>query len=271
MIAAVLAVGGGATALWTRARRLRRVREASPGDPTALAIDELHRALRRSGRRVGPDTTLHGLATRFAGTGRGGLPAPARHDALRRDAARADRSARAGLRRALAVGAGPLGRIRSLWALPPSPPSLRRFADDAATVPESAGDRRNRAYHGCGMDNVYDLFQAGTKLLEERRLPRRRRAPEAGRGPRSRQDLDPRGARPRALPRAAYEAAAAEFEAIVEHAPTNDYALFCLGRSLQQLGRHREARHPLALACSPAARARGLPASTATARAARAA
>jgi hypothetical protein len=34
----------------------------------------------------------------------------------------------------------------------------------------------------------------------------------------------------------------------VERAPTNDYALFCLGRSLQQLGRHAEARHPLALA-----------------------
>ena len=31
---------------------------------------------------------------------------------------------------------------------------------------------------------------------------------------------------------------------------TNDYALFCLGRSLQQLGRHAEARHPLALACN---------------------
>ncbi len=43
--------------------------------------------------------------------------------------------------------------------------------------------------------------------------------------------------------------AAAEFEAIVERAPTNDYALFCLGRSLQLLGRHHEARKPLALAC----------------------
>jgi hypothetical protein len=32
--------------------------------------------------------------------------------------------------------------------------------------------------------------------------------------------------------------------------PTNDYALFCLGRSMQLLGRHREACQPLALACS---------------------
>ncbi|MGH2944392.1 MAG: tetratricopeptide repeat protein, partial [Solirubrobacteraceae bacterium] len=46
-----------------------------------------------------------------------------------------------------------------------------------------------------------------------------------------------------------FEAARVEFEAVVERAPTNDYALFCLGRSLQQLGRHQEARRPLALAC----------------------
>ena len=101
------------------------------------------------------------------------------------------------------------------------------------------------------MDNVYDLFQAGTALLEEGDLPRRRGAAEAGRGPRSGQDLDPRGARPGATSaHSQYEAAAAEFEAVVERAPTNDFALFCLGRSLMQLGRHREARQPLALAAN---------------------
>lgn len=42
-----------------------------------------------------------------------------------------------------------------------------------------------------------------------------------------------------------YEGAAAEFGAIAESAPTNDYALFCLGRSMQMLGRHREAIAPL--------------------------
>ena len=47
-----------------------------------------------------------------------------------------------------------------------------------------------------------------------------------------------------------YEQAAAEFQAVVDRAPTNDYALFCLGRSLQLLGRHAEARQPLALAAS---------------------
>ena len=35
---------------------------------------------------------------------------------------------------------------------------------------------------------------------------------------------------------------------MVERAPTNDYALFCLGRSLMMLGQMREARKPLVLA-----------------------
>ena len=45
-----------------------------------------------------------------------------------------------------------------------------------------------------------------------------------------------------------FEEARAEFEAVVERAPTNDYALFCLGRSLMILGRDAEARKPLTLA-----------------------
>jgi Flp pilus assembly protein TadD len=45
-----------------------------------------------------------------------------------------------------------------------------------------------------------------------------------------------------------YEQAAVEFEAVVERAPTNDYALFCLGRALMELGRPAEARKPLTLA-----------------------
>ena len=45
-----------------------------------------------------------------------------------------------------------------------------------------------------------------------------------------------------------FEQAREEFEAVVERAPTNDYALFCLGRALMQLGRTEEARKPLTLA-----------------------
>ena len=100
------------------------------------------------------------------------------------------------------------------------------------------------------MESVYDLYQRGRELLEHGDH-------QAAIVPLTKaRDLEPdkasiREALGRALFHAQrYEAAAAEFRAIVERAPTNDYALFCLGRSLQLLGRHREARNPLALACS---------------------
>jgi Flp pilus assembly protein TadD len=98
------------------------------------------------------------------------------------------------------------------------------------------------------MDDVYELFQRGTRLLEGGN-------PHAATIPLSRaRDLDPdktsiREALGRALFGAQrYEQAVREFEEVVNLAPTNDYALFCLGRSLQLLGRHAEARKPLALA-----------------------
>lgn len=47
-----------------------------------------------------------------------------------------------------------------------------------------------------------------------------------------------------------YESAAQEFEAQTAISPTDDYALFCLGRSMQLLGRHREACRALSLASS---------------------
>ena len=45
-----------------------------------------------------------------------------------------------------------------------------------------------------------------------------------------------------------YREAAEEFGALAAASPTDDYAQFCLGRALQQLGRHREACGPLAIA-----------------------
>jgi len=97
-------------------------------------------------------------------------------------------------------------------------------------------------------DDVYDLFQRGTALLEAGDF-------NSATVPLSRaRDLDPdktsiREALGRAYFRSAqFERAREEFEAVVERAPTNDFALFCLGRSLMQLGRNQEARKPLALA-----------------------
>ena len=97
-------------------------------------------------------------------------------------------------------------------------------------------------------EDVYDLFKRGTELLEaghnhQATVPLSRA-----------RDLAPdktsiREALGRALFGAQrYEQAAKEFQAVVDRAPTNDFALFCLGRSLQLLGRHAEARRPLALA-----------------------
>jgi Flp pilus assembly protein TadD len=97
-------------------------------------------------------------------------------------------------------------------------------------------------------DDVYDLFRRGTELLEaghnhQAVVPLTRA-----------RDLAPdktsiREALGRALFHAQhYEQAADEFMAVVDRAPTNDFALFCLGRCLQLLGRHAEARRPLALA-----------------------
>ena len=98
------------------------------------------------------------------------------------------------------------------------------------------------------MDDVYELFSRGSALLadghyHQAAVPLRRAS-----------QLSPDSTSIReALGRALFQAqhyseAVDEFQAVVERAPTNDYALFCLGRSLQMLGRHAEARQPLALA-----------------------
>jgi Flp pilus assembly protein TadD len=100
------------------------------------------------------------------------------------------------------------------------------------------------------VDSAYDLFMSGTRLLAHGDF-------HAAVVPLARaRDLEPEKTSIReALGRALffarrYREAAAEFEAVVERAPTNDFALFCLGRSLQLQGRHAEARKPLALATS---------------------
>ena len=98
------------------------------------------------------------------------------------------------------------------------------------------------------MDDVYELFKRGTALLEAGDF-NQATVPLA-----KARNLDPGKASIReALGRAyfrsrQFEKAREEFEAIVERAPTNDYALFCLGRALMELGRVQEARKPLALA-----------------------
>jgi Flp pilus assembly protein TadD len=98
------------------------------------------------------------------------------------------------------------------------------------------------------MSELYDLFKSGTSLLEAGDF-------HAATVPLGRaRELDPdkdsiHEAYGRALFGAhRYKEAAEEFAAIAEHSPTDHYALFCLGRSLQLLGRHAEARAPLSQA-----------------------
>jgi Flp pilus assembly protein TadD len=98
------------------------------------------------------------------------------------------------------------------------------------------------------VDDVYDLYRRGTELLEAGH--HHQAAVPLGRA----RDLAPdktsiREALGRALFHTQqYGEAADEFQAVIDRAPTNDYALFCLGRCLQLMGRHAEARKPLALA-----------------------
>src|SRR3954463_12844665 len=106
---------------------------------------------------------------------------------------------------------------------------------------------------------AYELFRQGTELLESGDF--HAATVPLGRARELAPDKDSvREAYGRALFSAQrFREAAEEFAAVVEHAPTNDYALFCLGRSLQQMGRHAEARHPLPLACNLRPGRRGLP------------
>jgi len=100
-----------------------------------------------------------------------------------------------------------------------------------------------------GSADVYELFQRGSELLRAGDYHAATVALVQAR------EFEPAKASIReALGRALfhsgrYSEAVGEFEAVVDGSPTDDYALFCLGRSLQLLGRHAEARHPLALAC----------------------
>lgn len=100
------------------------------------------------------------------------------------------------------------------------------------------------------MDSAYELFRNGSALLDggdfhAAAVPLRRAA-----------ELEPDKSSVReALGRAyfgsqRYREGATEFDAVIAKEPTNDFALFCLGRCLQALGDHVEARKPLTMAAT---------------------
>jgi Flp pilus assembly protein TadD len=97
-------------------------------------------------------------------------------------------------------------------------------------------------------ESDYILYRRGVELLEDGNFEQAtvplkevaRRAPEKS---------SVREALGRALFRSRqYREAAAEFEAVVETHPVNDFAHFCLGRALSKTGDTARARHHLALA-----------------------
>ena len=111
-------------------------------------------------------------------------------------------------------------------------------------------DQRRRPPADDGEHLVYDLFQRGSALLASKDF-------QAATIPLAKASkLEPDKASIReALGRAyfhagRYAAAREEFAAVVEIAPLNDFAHFCLGRACEKTGRRGEARRHLALAVS---------------------
>jgi Flp pilus assembly protein TadD len=108
--------------------------------------------------------------------------------------------------------------------------------NDHFETPEQRGER------------VYELYTRGSALLEAGDFAAAAIPLEHAR------NLEPdktsiREALGRAYFRSGrFEKARREFEAVVEHSPVNHYAQFCLGRSLENTGRRREARRHAALA-----------------------
>jgi Flp pilus assembly protein TadD len=84
-------------------------------------------------------------------------------------------------------------------------------------------------------EKVYDLYRRGSDLLEHGDFSAAAIPLEKAR------ELEPEKSSIRE---------AGEFQAVVDRHPVNDFAHFCLGRSLEKSGRRREARKHLALAAS---------------------
>lgn len=97
-------------------------------------------------------------------------------------------------------------------------------------------------------ERVYDLYKRGSELLENGDFAAAAIPLEHAR------KLEPdktsiREALGRAYFRSGrFHRAAVEFEAVVERAPVNDFAHFCLGKALAKTGRAREARRHAVLA-----------------------
>ena len=101
---------------------------------------------------------------------------------------------------------------------------------------------------GLGDENLYTLYRQGVELLEDGSFGEAT-VPLAEVAKRAPEKSSVREALGRAYFRnRQFEEAAAEFEAVVDRQPVNDFAHFCLGRALSICGERERARHHLALA-----------------------
>jgi tetratricopeptide (TPR) repeat protein len=115
---------------------------------------------------------------------------------------------------------------------------------------ERREEKRDRHPSPGEPDSVYDLYQRGMSLLEQGDFAAAT-VPLSKAAARDPEKSSIREALGRALFRSRrYPEAAAEFEAVVERYPVNDFAHFCLGRALSLSGRSDRARRHLAIAAN---------------------
>lgn len=111
--------------------------------------------------------------------------------------------------------------------------------------------RRRSATHNINWvteESTYTLYRKGMELLEDGSFSEAT-VPLAEAAKRAPEKTSVREALGRAyFKNRQFAEAAAEFEAVVDSAPVNDYAHFCLGRALTFMGENKRARHHLALA-----------------------
>ena len=99
-------------------------------------------------------------------------------------------------------------------------------------------------------DSTFTLYRRGIELLEEGDF-RQAAVPLAAAAEQAPEKSSVREALGRAYFRSGqFEKAATEFEAVIDSHRVDDYAHFCLGRSLAKLGETGRARHHLALAAN---------------------
>ena len=126
-----------------------------------------------------------------------------------------------------------------------------RRMSEAGFAPRPGSERRLRALPARPRAARRQPLGAGGGLARE------------GEAPRAGQDLDPGGTRAGVFPQRPVPRRGREFSAVVERYPANDYAHFCLGRSLEKLG--DRARRAAATCRWPAACARTAPTTACTA------